>query len=195
VLVGRGSPVSEEGAGSLHYAGGLLRKSQCGRLIIEIRVHADEPSTHGIGRLSLFQQLHNLVGVPKALFSLRVRIPGPGRPLTYRFGIAHAAYDRDKPLTQDVLKRSDDGGQRQADSLAMDRLFNRHISSSLGVDFSTPYDIPPKTPPGIVRHPWNLCNVEVVPAAGVFGVAGWPRAQSVALQARRMVEPHPRHYL
>ena len=51
--VGQDSPVREEGPSRLEDADRVLREHERRRLVIQVRIHADEPGSDRLGRLSL----------------------------------------------------------------------------------------------------------------------------------------------
>ena len=104
VPVGQGSPVGEERASSLQDVNRVLPKDQRRRMVVQVRIHADEPGTHCVSRLPLQQELDDLVGVPEVLLSVGMRRSLSSCPLADGLRIRDICDHRHQPLTEDVLK-------------------------------------------------------------------------------------------
>ncbi len=116
--LGRHSSPGEERLGRHeHVAEVSLANALRRGLIVELRVQAEEPRTHGVGRLLGEQKLKRLVGAAQALLVLGTGSALAGCPARGCSGVGHSSDVRGELLSEHLLEVSDDVGDVRLDGL------------------------------------------------------------------------------
>src|SRR5438094_2726780 len=131
--VGR-SPVGDERLGSLQDMLWFGGDHECWRLIAQVGIHATEPRADRLGRVVLEKQADDLVSVPQAPLSVRMRDTKSARPLTNRLGVVDAGHNGGQALAEHFLKARGDLRYRSAHRASVGSLPNdshgRHLCRS-----------------------------------------------------------------
>ena len=91
--------MSEERASSLQDVNGVLPEDECGRVVVQLGVHADEPGSYRVMRLPLEQELCDLVG----------KVIVPSAPTPY---VGHSCWQDTESSLQEYLPMTADGEPR-----------------------------------------------------------------------------------